>query len=287
MSDRAPGWWRSAALPAAAVAIAAAVALLVVQWIALRTVRGQQLDENVTQTAVAATGGEFLTSARMFGDLSFDVALVACLLVLGFALFRFGRAYALGAAVLIGGANITTQALKHLLLQRTETAVVSPNSLPSGHVTVVAALVLASLLVMPAWMRPLGAVAGAAWIALMGTATILARWHRLSDVVAAVLVCLIWAGVVAAVLARRRPLRVGSVGALIGPWLTLASTAAVATTALAAWAMSRPDSAGLGGNGAVGALVSIGVTGVSAGLVVAVWSRLLAVLSPSPQTKTG
>ena len=287
MTDRPPGWWRSAALPPAVVAVAAAVALLVVQWIALRTVRGQQLDENVTRTAVAATGGEFLTSARTFGDLSFDVALLACLLVIGVALFRFGRAYALGTVALIGGANLTTQALKHLLLQRTETVVVSPNSLPSGHVTVVAALVLAALLVMPTWMRPLGAVAGAAWIALMGTATILARWHRLSDVVAAVLVCLVWAGAVAAVLAGRRPLGVASARALLGPWLLLTSTAALATTALAAWALTRPDSAGLGGYGAVAALVSVGVTSVSAGLVVAVWSRLVAALSSSVRSGTG
>jgi len=271
-------WWRSAAFAPALVALAAAGALGLVQWIALRTVRGQEIDENVTRTAVAATGSRVVQLAELIGDASFILALAGCAVVVGVALWRFGVPYAVGAAILIGGANLTTQALKHVLLVRTETAVVASNSLPSGHTTVVAAFVLAGLLVVPAQGRPLAAKAGMAWIAVMGTATVLSGWHRLSDVVAAVLVCLAWAGAVAALLAGRGASRHPGI---IGPWLLVAAAGGLGTAIVAAWALSRPDSAGLGGYGVVAALVSVGTTTLTAVLVVEVWSRLVAALASS------
>ena len=61
-------WWGAATLPPALVAVAAAFGVWLVQWIALRTVRGQQIDENVTQTAVAAGDVRLTTLARAIGD---------------------------------------------------------------------------------------------------------------------------------------------------------------------------------------------------------------------------
>jgi len=277
-------WWGSAAFPPALVAVAATGAFALVQWIALRTERGQEVDETVTRTAVEAVGARVATVAELIGDASFVLALAGCAVVLGVALWRFGVAYAVGAAILIGGANLTTQALKHALLERTEDAVAAPNSLPSGHMTVVAAAVLAGLLVVPMQGRSLAAKAGATWIAVMGTATVLAGWHRLSDVVAAVLVCLAWAGAVATLLVGRGSSRHTGVA---GRWLPVAAAGGLVVTMLVAWALSRPDSAGLGSYGVVATLVLIGTTALTAVLAVGVWARLVAALRPVLRPRPG
>ncbi|GAA2190000.1 hypothetical protein GCM10009848_37070 [Micromonospora lupini] len=61
------------------------------------------------------------------------------------------------------------------------------NSFPSGHVAVATALVLAFLLVLPGWARRLFVVPGAAGVSVIGAATMIAGWHRFSDVLGGVL----------------------------------------------------------------------------------------------------
>ena len=50
------------------------------------------------------------------------------------------------------------------------------------------------MLVVPRRLRPTAALLGAAYTAATGISTLVGRWHRPSDVVAAVLVVLAWAG---------------------------------------------------------------------------------------------
>jgi len=72
------------------------------------------------------------------------------------------------------------------------------NTLPSGHVTVVAAAWAALPLVVPRGWRPVTALAGTAATCAMSLATVADRWHRPSDVVAAVLVVVAWTSLVRA-----------------------------------------------------------------------------------------
>ena len=88
--------------------------------------------------------------------------------------------------------NVTTQLLKEVVLERSQLDVIAPNSLPSGHTTVVASAVGALLLVSPRALRLLVVVAGAFAVMLTGASTVVAGWHRPADIVAALAVCLAW-----------------------------------------------------------------------------------------------
>ncbi|SNT62277.1 PAP2 superfamily protein [Asanoa hainanensis] len=157
---------------------------------------GQQLD-------TVALSGNWIGRARI-GDVVDTilntvsaVSLLAATATIGFiALIRRRVAVAAGAIVLIVGANVTTQVLKRLLV-RPEIGVdveraAAGNSLPSGHTTIAAAVAVGLLLVLPARLRGVGAVLGAAAAAIVGVATLSAGWHRPSDVVAALLVVGVW-----------------------------------------------------------------------------------------------
>ena len=118
------------------------------------------------------------------------------------ALARRRVALALAAATLVGGANVTTQLLKKVLLERPDVgAGVFGNSFPSGHTTVATSVGLAAVLVVPARLRPPVALLATAWAAATGTATLVSGGHRPSDVAGAALVTLGWALALAAALA--------------------------------------------------------------------------------------
>src|SRR5690606_16354638 len=114
------------------------------------------------------------------------------------ALLRGRYAVALGTAVLVAGANVTTQVLKDAVLDRPGPGHGTLNSLPSGHATPVVFLVLAAAAALRAVMTLLGAGVGT----LTGMATVADGWHRPADVVTALLVTLGWGAAVVAVLPR-------------------------------------------------------------------------------------
>lgn len=139
---------------------------------------------------------------------------------------------ALQVTVLVGGANLTTQVLKHGILDRPALAAdVGPagNSLPSGHTTVAASVAAALLLVVPRRARPLVAMLGAGYTALTGVSTMIGGWHRPSDVVAAITVVLAWAGLTTVLTALASPERVDD-----GRTGTAATTAAAVVFLVAA-----------------------------------------------------
>lgn len=115
------------------------------------------------------------------------VCLAACIVV---ALSRRRYSLALGAVVLIGGANVTTQLLKYQVFDRVDG---QHNHLPSGHTTVAVSVGLAAVLVAPAAWRwfivPLAGFVGT----FVGAGTVVGWWHTPADVLAAVAVCLGWA----------------------------------------------------------------------------------------------
>jgi hypothetical protein len=226
---------RDSAPAAVAAAAGGALTLVVLVWVALGSQRGQDWDESAMNTV---TGGRDtqLTVLSVLGYVSIGaiVAVVAgCVVV---ALLRGRLALAAAAVVVVAGSNITTQVLKHTILQRPDLGLGTLNSLPSGHTTVVASAVGAALLVAPAMSRPVIAVAGGFATTLTGASTVVAGWHRPSDVIAALAVSLVWtAGV--AVFLRGRASGVGGTvaGAVVGCTAALLFLVAVGVRPVMGW----------------------------------------------------
>ncbi|MEH3034178.1 MAG: phosphatase PAP2 family protein [Aeromicrobium erythreum] len=185
--------------PRALAAVVAGVSLTaLVAVVALSTRAGQDLDGRAFY-AVVVSRDSLVTVLSVLGRVSIAAVLavvVVCTLV---ALARRSVLLAVAAVGLVVGANVTTQVLKRVVLDRTTFDWDLPNSLPSGHTTAVVAGVGALGLVAPVVLRPLLAPVGAFVVTLVGSSTVVAGWHRPSDVLAALAVTLAWTGVAALV----------------------------------------------------------------------------------------
>lgn len=130
-------------------------------------------------------------------SMSFVVGGAAVAVVI--ALLRRRWALAVQAIILVAGANLATQVLKYRYFDRPELGGdLGSNTLPSGHTTVAASFAAALVLVAPRRGRPVLAVLGATYTAATGISTLIGRWHRPSDAIAAVLVVLAVAALVCA-----------------------------------------------------------------------------------------
>jgi hypothetical protein len=204
-----------------ALAAAGMLGLAATAYVALRTSPGLRLD----RAASDAVSSPPLVLDRLYEGLNLvSVGTVAAslLVCVALAVVRHRFDLALGAAVLIGGADLTTQFLKNDLFTSVDPGH-GPNSLPSGHTTVALSIALAAVIVAPPAWRSTVAIGVSATAALVGVALVLGRWHRPSDVIAATFVCLLWAaiGLLTAALVRARPPAAGGrvpvpMGALIG-----------------------------------------------------------------------
>ncbi|GAA1499437.1 hypothetical protein GCM10009827_001020 [Dactylosporangium maewongense] len=163
----------------------------------VQTEHGQLLDYfAITGNSIGRARVETIVD-RVLNGISVLSLTVATVTVGFIALIRRRVALAVGAILLIGGANVTTQVIKALLtrpdlgvdLERSGVG----NSLPSGHTTIAASVAVAFVLVLPAKARATGALIAAGFAALAGVATLSAGWHRPSDAVAALLVVGAWA----------------------------------------------------------------------------------------------
>ena len=174
-----------------AVAVGAVGVLAAVAVVALRTGAGQRLDEWARTTVVAGRDAE-VTVLNLLGRVSIGTVLAVAAACVVLAIVRGRVRLAVAALVVIVGANLTTQLLKEVVLERSALDVIAPNSLPSGHATVVASAVGALLLVAPRALRLPVVVPGAFAATLTGASTVVAGWHRPADIVAALAVCLAW-----------------------------------------------------------------------------------------------
>jgi len=181
------------------LALAQTAALVLLWRFAVHTTLGQWLD------TVALTGNRIGQDHidgpvnRILNAMSV-VSLLAATAMIGFiALIRGRIALAVTATLLIAGANLSTQLLKHHLtrpdLGIDPERALAGNSLPSGHTTVAASVAVALILVLPPKVRAVGAFLGAGYAAAAGVATLSAGWHRPSDAIAAYLVVGAWTAV--------------------------------------------------------------------------------------------
>ena len=185
-----------------ALAAACAVLTVILYVLAVRTSEGQRLDDD----ALGSLSPESPTAvAEATSDL-LDTISVASLFLLGvgimaIALLRRRPLVAVGAGVIVLGANLTTQALKRALGRPDLLTSPLPDaSFPSGHVTVAMSLAMALVLVAPPALRWVAAAAGSAYAIGVGVAVVLLDWHRPSDVLGAYLITVAWTALVAAAL---------------------------------------------------------------------------------------
>ncbi|PYC76140.1 PA-phosphatase [Micromonospora arborensis] len=201
MRATARGW---TAVWLVVLALVQAAAFVAVWRVAVHTEIGQWVD------TVALTGNRIGQDAidgpvnRILNAMSV-VSLLAATAMIGFiALIRGRIALAITATLLIAGANLSTQLLKHGLSRPDygidPDRVAVGNSLPSGHTTVAASVAVALVLVLPARVRAVSAFLAAGYAAVAGVATLSAGWHRPSDAVAAYLVVGVWAAMAGLVL---------------------------------------------------------------------------------------
>ncbi|MEV7397972.1 phosphatase PAP2 family protein [Aeromicrobium sp. NPDC092404] len=254
---------RDTAIPALAAAVAAAGTLALMVVIALQSARGQRWDDEAMRTVVAGRDTK-LTLLSGLGYVSIGAIVVVAIACGVVALLRGKARLAIGAAVIIGGANLATQLLKHSFLDRPDFGLGVLNSLPSGHTTVVASSVGAALLVAPKAVRPLVAAAGGLATTLTGTSTIVAGWHRPADVVAALAVSLLWTGLVAWFMhGPRTPVTGTFISAVLGCGAGLATLVAIGVRPAYGWVGFTQASLVLGAVTAITALFVVAAAAVS------------------------
>ena len=143
------------------------------------------------ETSIGALASFFIHLADPLPQVAMLV--VVCLLALHWG----GRRYAIAAAALVGGANLTTQILKAVLAhQRYQPLLgyrqIGPTSFPSGHSTAAMAMVLAFVLVVPRSWRPSVVVLGACLVFAVGCSVVILHHHYPSDVAGGWLVASGW-----------------------------------------------------------------------------------------------
>jgi membrane-associated phospholipid phosphatase len=194
-------------LLALAIACAVLVGLLYLFFVCTRL--GQRIDD-------AAVNGRSTLAADKVQDAddllqTVDIASVVLLggAVALVAVARGRLLLGVAAVALIGAANLTTQAMKAVLprsdLVPGRAELIIGQSMPSGHTTVAASIVVAAVLVAPRRLRGPVAVVGALYAAAVGVATLTAGWHRPSDAVAAFAVVVAWGAAAAWFVAAERP----------------------------------------------------------------------------------
>lgn len=255
---------RRNSLASVTVALGAVAALLLLKFAAVSNPRGQRLDEAAMNTVF---GGSMTLEQlqSILGQVTVGTTAFALLCCVILALVRGRFQAAIGAVVLVAGANITTQLLKRVVFDRPDFGLQSLNSFPSGHTTVTIASVLAAVLVAPAALRAIVIVLGSFAATLVGASTLVGDWHRPSDVIGALLVALAWAAVIALILGVTHEPRTD--GFLVSSLLGLAGAAVAGLVLIAVGVRSTGPM--------VETAIVLGVIGAATALTVGTYARLV------------
>jgi membrane-associated phospholipid phosphatase len=118
--------------------------------------------------------------------------------VLAYALIKRSPRRAAAAALLLLGANVSSQVLKPLLAHHRDLSawpnLTQPSSaaFPSGHTTAAMSLAFAAVLVAPRAYRPIVATIGGAFALAVSVSILVLNWHYPSDVVGGQLLACTW-----------------------------------------------------------------------------------------------
>ena len=182
----------------ALIGVAAAVVLLVITWfLAFHVGLFHHADERIL------AGFTDLHRPRVDPIASFIahlcnpepfVLLGSCVILVALIRRRFG--VALVIAMILLGANVTTQLLKPLLAEPRSVLpgdiAVGAISWPSGHATAAMSLALCSVLAAPARLRPAVAALGAVFAVAVSYSFLTLGWHYPSDVFGGYLIATAW-----------------------------------------------------------------------------------------------
>jgi membrane-associated phospholipid phosphatase len=276
------------ALAPLAVAFLAAAAATGTYYLFVRTSLGQTMD------TAAMRGGDVehprvveVLSRTLNGTTLASLVLV-CLVAAAVGLLRKRLDLAIGAGLLVLGANASVQLLKTRIDRPLLDDFPAPNSFPSGHTAAAASVAFALLLVLPHAVRGTVALIGAGYVTVIAIATVWAEWHRPSDTVAALLIVLAWSGV-AAFVVRLRRLRVPGPAERSARAATLlllvagAVTGAAALLGMGAVAMSERISPDLVSGRFAFLTGAAGIAAAVAGVFL-IWARLAAGDRPPGET---
>jgi membrane-associated phospholipid phosphatase len=220
-----------------ALAALSAGAAAIVWLVAFHAPGGRRLDGAALQAFAGVVRPPLSPSTNGIAVLADPLPFViGGLALVAIALWR--RRWLMAAIVpaILASANVCTQWLKPALTNLRIIPVdgvdrIYPGSWPSGHATASMTLALCLVLVVGPRLRPLAAIAGAAYAIGVGYSLVSAGWHLPSDVFGGYLVAASFTLLGAAALAaleRREPAAAG--GEAI-PWRTLAGPAAALTAA--------------------------------------------------------
>jgi membrane-associated phospholipid phosphatase len=220
-----------------ALAALSAGAAAVVWLAAFHAPGGRRLDGAALQAFAGVVRPPLSPSTNGIAALADPIPFViGALMLVAIALWRRRWLMAATVPAILVSANVCTQWLKPALTNPRIIPVdgidrVYPGSWPSGHSTASMALALCLVLVVGPRLRPLAAVAGAAYAIGVGYSLVSAGWHLPSDVFGGYLVAASFTLLGAAALAaleRREP--TAARGEAI-PWRALAGPAAALTGA--------------------------------------------------------
>ncbi|MEP7193848.1 MAG: phosphatase PAP2 family protein [Actinomycetota bacterium] len=191
---------KAAVTTSSVLAVASVIGFVLVYVLTVRTASGRQFGD-------ASLRGALVTNSTVVDAVDAILGVVSVATLLGglaaialIALVRLQRVPGMTAVGLLVAANTSTWLLKNHILTRPDLGLreITPatlNSLPSGHTTAVYSVVVALLVVLPAWARRPVAITGGAAAVVVSLATMSAGWHRAGDSIAAFLVVGAWAGI--------------------------------------------------------------------------------------------
>ncbi|GAA0477031.1 hypothetical protein Ade02nite_95500 [Paractinoplanes deccanensis] len=242
-----------------------AVAALWALWrAALHTSLGQRVDTAAMHGADVGHPHVVEVLDRTLNGTTLVSLVLVCLFAAAFGILRRRADLAVGAALLVLGANATTQLLKTGLARPDLDGTGMPNSFPSGHTAAAASVAFAVILVLPQALRGTIALVGFGYVTVIAVATVWAEWHRPSDTIGGLLVTLAW-GSAAVFLVRlwrlrgpgvtQRPSRLATVPLFLGG-LVAAIAGAFGLAAVAMLADIPGRFAFLSGSAAVAAVTA-------------------------------
>ncbi|MGW6691876.1 phosphatase PAP2 family protein [Streptomyces sp. NPDC054961] len=177
----------STSLNRALVVLASISVFGLVYALAVRTPQGQRWEGDVLHGAPDFGSPPGDAARDALGSFTMPFVLMCAALTL-LALIWHGFAMAVRVSVVTGGSAVLSQILKHDVLPRPALdpyAQSLHNSLPSGHATLAMSLCAALVISVPERWRRWVAVPAVAWATSFGVLTVVAKWHRPSDVLAA------------------------------------------------------------------------------------------------------
>ena len=152
------------------VAVLSFVGVFLLWRVFVDTLAGQQVENAAFQGALYGQTQLWRVAERVLDVVSVGFIVAVLIAAMVIAALRRRWSLAVQVAVLMIGANLTTQVLKKWVLYRPDLGVEADygNTLPSGHTTAAASVSAALLLVVPPRARPWAAVLGAGYTTATG-----------------------------------------------------------------------------------------------------------------------